>query len=62
MIIRMCSQDKDKKDGCESSEGNGMKGEVCYCSNKELCNGAFTAQASIVGTILLVALSLFLSN
>jgi len=61
-VVRMCSGDKDNKDGCKSSEKNGMKGTVCYCSNEKLCNGAFTAQASIVGTILLVALSFFLSN
>ena len=38
------------------------KWSLCNWSNEDYCNGSFNAQASIVGTILLVAVSLFLYN
>jgi len=62
VIARSCAMEKGHKDDCETRDEGGKKGKACYCSNEDLCNGAFTAQASIVGTILLVAFSLFLSN
>jgi len=56
---RMCSKGND---GCDHNEGKGNTGWTCVCSNEDYCNGSFKGQASIVGTILLAAVSLFLSN
>jgi len=39
--------------GCKEVTIAGVKGEKCVCEG-ELCNGAFKAQASIVGMIMLV--------
>jgi len=62
ILYRTCASAKGKKDDCEDKEENRMKGTVCYCSNEDLCNGAFKADASIAGATLVVALSLFLLN
>merc|ERR1712168_297157 len=62
ILFRTCSSAKGKEDDCEDKTENGITGTVCYCSNEDLCNGAFKAHASIVGTILVVALSFFLLN
>jgi len=61
ILARMCAPHKGKDD-CIKSEGKEDKGETCFCSNEDYCNGSFNVQVSIVGTILLVAVSLFLSN
>jgi len=62
IVFRRCADVRNGTDGCAYWESGGMIGKACFCSNENLCNGAFTARASIVGTLLLVALSLFLSN
>jgi len=62
IVTRNCYYGAEKKPGCKTKKTiKGKEFQQCWCKG-DLCNGAFNAQASVVGITLLVMFSSMLFN